>query len=160
MFEQRRCQRAATREDKARAILRLDAANALDDVRSKALERAPFKTFRTVGRDIFSCRVDAVRHRTARRLWPEARPLIVGATAKQQIEPLAILGEDYVPASRGPIGRGPVAVGEVAVVAGDLDHAVQRDMFGDFELSHLSLRVLKSRHQVSTSSVSSARRLR
>src|SRR5437899_7632226 len=106
MFEQRRCQRGATPEDKVRAVLRLDSANALDDVRSKALERAPFKTFRAVGRDIFRCRIDAVRHRTARRLWPVARPNIVGATAKQQIEALAMRGEDFVPASGGPIGRG------------------------------------------------------
>src|SRR5712691_3488649 len=105
MFEQRRCQRGPTREDKVRAVLRLDAANALDDVRSKALERAPFKTFRTVGSDIFCCRIEAVRNRTARRLWPEARPDIVGATAKQQIEALAMRGDDCVPASGGPIGR-------------------------------------------------------
>src|SRR5271156_2395301 len=71
MFEQRRCQRGAAPEDKIRAVLRLDVANALDDVRSKALERAPFKTFRTVGNYIFGCRVETVRHRTARRLWPE-----------------------------------------------------------------------------------------
>src|SRR5437867_7050350 len=151
MFEQRRCQRGATRQDKVRAVLRLDAANALDDVRSKALERAPFKTFRTVGSDIFCCRIEAVRNRTARRLWPETRPDIVSATAKQQIEALAMRGGDCVPASGGPIGRGPVAVGEV-VFAGDLDHAVQRDVFDDFELSHLSLRVVvstpRSRHQV------------
>src|SRR5439155_7005733 len=115
MFEQRRCQRGAAREDKVPAVLRLDAANALDDVRSKALERAPFKTFRTVGSDEFCCRIEAVRHRTARRLWPEARPDIVGATAKQQIEALAIRGEHCVPASGGPVGRGPVAVGEIAV---------------------------------------------
>src|SRR5216117_1948179 len=126
MSEQRRCQRGATREDKVPAVLRLDAANALDDVRSKALERTPFKTFRTVGRDIFFCRIEAVRHRTARRLWPEARTEIVGATAKQQIEACALRGEDCIPASGGPIGRGPVAVGE-AVFAGGLDHAVQRD---------------------------------
>jgi energy-converting hydrogenase Eha subunit B len=50
------------------------------------------KTFRTVGSDIFCCPIKAVRHRTARRLWPEARPEIVGATAKQQIEALAIRG--------------------------------------------------------------------
>src|SRR5213594_4829734 len=97
MFEQRRCQRGATREDKVRAVLRLDATNALDDVRSKALEWAPFKTFRTVGSDEFCCCVEAVRHRTARRLWPEARPDFVGATAKQQIEPLAIRCEDCIP---------------------------------------------------------------
>src|SRR6188474_2465738 len=138
MFEQRRCQRGATREDKVRAVLRLDAANALDDVRSNALERAPFKTFRTVGSDKFCCRIEAVRHRTARRLWPEARPEIVGATAKQQIEALAIRGEHCLPASGRPIGRGPVAVGESAVIGGVLDHAVQRDMFDDLELSHLT----------------------
>src|SRR6516162_4698307 len=136
MFEQRRCQRGATREDKVRAVLRLDAANALDEVRSKPLERAPFKTFRTVGSDIFRCRIEAVRYRTAGRLWPEARPDIVGATAKQQIEALAMRGHDCLPASGGPIGRGPVAVGEIAVFAGDLDHSVQRDVFDDFELSH------------------------
>ena len=136
MFEQRGCQRGATPEDKVRAVLRLDAANALDDVRSKALERAPFKTLRTVGNDIFCCRIEAVRNRTARRLWPEARPHIVGATAKQQIEALALRGDDCVPASGGPIGRGPVAVGEIAVFVGGLDHAVQRDVFDDFELSH------------------------
>src|SRR5258706_11998006 len=110
MFEQRRCQRGATPEDKVRAVLRLDAANALPDVRSKALERAPFKTFRTVGNDIFCCRIEAVRHRTARRFWPEARPDIVGATAKHQIEALALRREDCIPASGGTIGRGPVTV--------------------------------------------------
>src|SRR5262245_38501884 len=141
MFEQRRCQRGATPEDKVRTVLRLDATNALNDVRSKALERAPFKTFRTVGSDIFFCRIEAVRHRTAWRLWPEARPDIVGATAKQQIEALAMRGDDCILTSGGPIGRFPVAVREI-VFAGDLDHAVQRDVFDDFELSHLSLRVL------------------
>src|SRR5437660_10189954 len=98
MFEQRRCQRGATPEDQVRAVLRLNAANALDDVRSKALERAPFKTFRTVGRDIFCCRIEAVRHRTARRLWPEARTDIVGATAKQQLEALALRRNDCISA--------------------------------------------------------------
>src|SRR6266852_6789204 len=136
MFEQRRCQRGATPEDKVRAVLRLDAVNALDDVRSKALERAPFKTFRTVGSDKFCCRIEAVRHRTARRLWPEARPDIVGATAKQQIEALALRGDDCVPARGRSIGRGPVAVGEIAGIGGVLDHAVERDVFDDFELSH------------------------
>src|SRR6266705_1183230 len=139
VFEDCRCQRGATPEDKVRAVLRLDAANARDDVRSKALERAPFKTFRTVGSDKFFCRIEAVRHRTARRLWPVARPDIVGATAKQQIEALALRGDDCVPAGGAPLGRGPVAVGEIAVIGGVLDHAVQRDVFDDFELSHLSL---------------------
>src|SRR5882672_1953684 len=136
MFEQRRCQRGATPKDEVRAVLRLDAANALDDVRPDALGRPPCETFWTVGSDIFSCRIDAVRHRTARRLWPEARPDIVGATAKQQIEPLAMRGEDCISPSRAPIGRGPVAVGEIAAIGGVLNHAVQRDMFHDLDLSH------------------------
>ena len=42
-----------------RAVLRLDAANVLDDVRPKALERAPFKAFRPVGRDVFRRGVEA-----------------------------------------------------------------------------------------------------
>ena len=45
MFEQRRCQRGATREDKVRAVLRLDAANALDDVRSKRPRTGPIQDF-------------------------------------------------------------------------------------------------------------------
>src|ERR1700692_3711300 len=136
MYEQRRCRRGATRKDQVRAVLRLDAANALDDVRPKALERPPFQTFRTVSSDIFCCRIDAVRHRTARSLWPEARPDIVGSTAKQQIEATAIRGENCISASGGPIGRGPVAVGEIAVIGGALNHAVQRDMFHDPDFPH------------------------
>src|SRR5258705_863615 len=138
MFEQRRSQRGASPENKVRAALRLDSANALDDVRSNALERAPFKTLWTVSSDILRCRIEAVRHRTARRLWPVARPEIVGATAKQQIEALALRSEHRIPAGGRPIGRGPVAVGKIIVIGGMLDHAVQRDVFDDFELSHLN----------------------
>ena len=65
---------------------------------------------------IFRCLIEAARLRTARRLRPEARPDVVGATAEQQIEALAIRGEDCISASGGPIGRGPVAVGEIAVI--------------------------------------------
>jgi hypothetical protein len=92
-----------------------------------------------MGSDIFCCRIEAVRYRTARRLWPVARPEIVGATAKQQIEALAMRGHDCIPASGGPIGRGPVAVRETALFAGGLDHAVQRDVFDDLDLSHGAL---------------------
>src|ERR1051325_8169408 len=74
MFEECRWQRRATREDKARTVLRLDAANARDEVRSNPLERAPCKTFRTVGSDVLRRRIEAVRQRIARRLGPEARP--------------------------------------------------------------------------------------
>src|SRR5712691_3102431 len=65
---------------------------------------------------IYFVPIEAVRHRTARRLWPEARPDLVGATAKQQIEVLALRGHDCLQASGGPIGRGPVAVGKIAVI--------------------------------------------
>ncbi len=41
------------------AILRLDAANTRDDVRSKTLGRPACKTFRTMGGDIFRCRIEA-----------------------------------------------------------------------------------------------------
>jgi len=46
VFEQRRCERGAAPEDKVRAILRLNVANALDNVRPNnarpnRLERAP-----------------------------------------------------------------------------------------------------------------------
>jgi hypothetical protein len=101
MFQKRRCQRGATREDKVRSVLRLDAPNALDQVGSKALEGAPCKTLRAVGGDIFCCRIEAVSQRTARRLWPEARLGIVGATAKQQIIARAVGGDDCVAAGGG-----------------------------------------------------------
>src|SRR6266550_89805 len=81
-LEQRRCQRGAAPEDEVRAVQRLDAAKPQDDVRAETLERSPLKTFRTVSSDILPCCIEAVRHRTARRLWPEARPEIVGATTK------------------------------------------------------------------------------
>src|SRR5882724_8891028 len=124
MFEQRRCQCGATPENQVWAVLRLDAANALDNVRAKALERAPFEAFRTMGRDIFPCRIKAVRHRAAWRLWPEPRPDIVGATAQQQIEARSLRCKQCVPAGGGSVGRGPVAVGEIVVIGGMLDHAV------------------------------------
>src|SRR5208282_5884277 len=132
----RRCQRGATPEDEVRPVLRLDAANALDDVRPNALERAPCKTFRAVGNNICCCRIEAVRHGIARRLWPEARPHIVGATTKQQIVALAMRGEECISAGGGPIGRAPVAVGEIVFIRRLLDHAVQGDMFHDPDLSH------------------------
>src|SRR5580698_7756536 len=51
-------------------------------------------------------------------------------------------GEEFIPDRGGPIGHGPLRVGEI-VFAGGLDRAVQRHVFHDFELSHLSLRVLR-----------------
>jgi hypothetical protein len=41
MLEQRRSQRRTAPEDQVRSSLRLDAANAIHDVRSNALEQAP-----------------------------------------------------------------------------------------------------------------------
>src|SRR5262245_64230759 len=88
MLEQRRSQRRAAPEDQVRAVLRLDAANAIHQVRSNSFERAPFQALRPVGYDILRRRIQAVRHRTLRRLRPETRPQIVGSAAKQQIEAL------------------------------------------------------------------------
>jgi len=51
VFEQRRCQRRAAPDDQVRPGLRLDPANALDDVRSKGLDRPPSKTLRPVQPD-------------------------------------------------------------------------------------------------------------
>ena len=78
--------------------------------------------------------------RTARRLRPEARPDIVGAPtpAKQQIEVLAMGREDCISASGAAIGCCLVAVGVIGVFAraANLDYAVRRDVFDDFEFSH------------------------
>src|SRR5690349_7102147 len=48
MFKQRRCQGGAARENEGRAVLRLDAANAGDHVRSNRLDRPPLQTLPTV----------------------------------------------------------------------------------------------------------------
>jgi hypothetical protein len=77
LFEQHRCQRRTAPEDQAWPVHRLDSANALNDVRSKTLERTPFKTVRPVGLYIFRGRIQAVRERTARGLRPKARSDIV-----------------------------------------------------------------------------------
>ena len=58
----------------------------------------------------------------------------VAESPSKKIEALAMRGEDGISASGGPIGRCPVAVGEIAVIGRVLDHAVQRDVFDDFEL--------------------------
>src|SRR5437764_9585103 len=121
MLEHRRRQRGTAREDEVRTVRRLDAANALDDVRSNALEWTPLETFRTVRDDVLRRRVEAVRERTARRLRPEPRPHVVGATAEQQIEALAMRGEHRISTGRSPIARGPVDVGET-IFARRLDH--------------------------------------
>src|SRR6185312_500368 len=49
-------------------------------------------------------------------------------------------GENCVPASLGAIGRGPVGVREIRIVAGNLNHAVERHVLDDLECSHVSLR--------------------
>jgi len=72
LFEQHRCQRRTAPEDQAWPVHRLDSVNALNDVRSKTLERTPLKTVRPVGRYIFRGRIQTVRERTARGLRPEA----------------------------------------------------------------------------------------
>jgi hypothetical protein len=68
------------------------------------------------------------------------RPDIVSAPAEQEIEGLAMRRKYRL--SRGGIAirRCPSAVWVVAIfvrAAGSLDHSVERNMFDDFELSHL-----------------------
>src|SRR4051794_28439478 len=116
MLEQRRSQSGAAGEDKVPAALRLDAPNAFNEIRTNTLEWSPFKTLRTVGRDKFCGRIEPIPHRAARRLGPVFRPEIVGATAKQQVEALAVSGEYCIPASGSPIRRGPVAVRKAVVI--------------------------------------------
>lgn len=76
----------------------------LGEVRPNALERAPFQAFGPVGHDVFLRRVETVSHGTARRLRPEGRKAIVGASAKKQIKLLAIPRQECFSASGGPIG--------------------------------------------------------
>src|SRR5208282_1199734 len=104
-----------------------------------SVERAPFQAFWPVGHHVFLRGVEAIRHRTARCLRPEARKTIVGAPAQQQIELLAIPRKQHLSASRGAIWRRPVTVGKIILIGGGLDHAVQRDVFENSELSHCGL---------------------
>jgi hypothetical protein len=76
-----------------------------------------------------------VHHRTTRRFWQEARPDIVGATTKQQIEAFTMRGEDCIAARGDLVGRGPVAGAKLAVIRRVRDYAPQRYMFPDSELS-------------------------
>ena len=143
MFEQHRGQRRTTPDDQVRPglCLCLDAANALDDVRSKILDRPLFKTLRPVGRDVFRRRIYAVRHRTPRGFRPEAAPDIVGSTAKQQIESVALGRDNGFSSSRVVMRHRPSAVLEAATgiflwAARRLNHAVERDMLEDPDRSH------------------------
>jgi hypothetical protein len=56
----------------------------------------------------------AVHSALGRRPWPDEPAGFGIATAKQQIEALAIGGEDCISASGGAIGRGPVASPQIA----------------------------------------------
>ena len=85
--------------------------------------------------DTLGCSIEGICHRTAWRLGPETRPYIVGAPAKQHIEVGAMRREKRMPPSETSMGRGPVGLREI-IFAGGLDHAVQRDVFHDRELSH------------------------
>src|SRR6185437_1589061 len=129
-------------DDQARAVGRLDAADAVDEVRAEGFEGAPVKSVGTVGGDEFRRGVEAVGQRTARGLGPETGPDVVGVPTEEEIEGLAMRGEDHLSCGGIAIGAGPSAVGVIAVfvgAAGSLDHAVQRNMFDDFELPHFEL---------------------
>jgi hypothetical protein len=86
------------------------SSNARDDVRSEALDRAPFETLRTVGCNVLRRRVEAVGHRTPRRRRPET---------------LALRGENGISAGEGAIGHGPVSVRKIIVIGGVLDHPIE-----------------------------------
>ena len=115
----------------------LDAANALDDVRAKALERTPFKSVRPVSRDIFRGRIQVVRERTARGLRARSPTRYRGCVGRATDRRAR-----YAP--RGPLFPGGIAIRQrpsavwiIAILiraAGSLDHAVQRDMFDDFRI--------------------------
>ena len=82
--------------------------------------------------------VQALRKRTARDLGPEAGPKIVGAAAQQQIEAAALVLGDGLRPGRRAIRCHPAAMRVVAVFAASAgrDHAVQRDVCEDPDLSH------------------------
>ena len=65
----------------------------------------------------------------------ERRSARVGAGRCRE-EPSGACGHRFEPMRRCPIGRGPVAVGKAVIIGGVLDHAVQREVFDDLELSH------------------------
>lgn len=96
---------------------------------------------RPVGDDEFLCGVQAVRQRIAFGVRPIAGPDIVGAAAQQQIEGLAVRGEDRLADGWIAMRDGPAAVGIVAVFVGaatSLDHAIERHVFEDFDFAHMA----------------------
>src|SRR5262249_58049142 len=109
------------------------------DVGAEVANRTPFEALRPMGRDIFRRCVQTVRYRTVPGFRPEAGPKIVGTATKQQIEALTLyLGDGRRP-GRSSVGCRPSAMGVVAVCvrSAGRDHAVQRDMCEDSDLSHL-----------------------
>ena len=92
-----------------------------------------------IGRDIFRRRVQTVRHRTLRGLRPKSAEDVIGPAAEEQIEGFALSRDDGLSRSLVVTRRRPSAVGTVAVFVrstGSLDHAVQRDVLDDLDLSH------------------------
>src|SRR5205807_7677545 len=81
-----------------------------------------------------------VRYRTVLGLRPVAGEDIVGAAAKQQIEAPALRRDDSLSNGRIEIRHRPSAMRVVVAAfvpsAGRLDHAVQRDLFDDPDVSH------------------------
>ena len=90
-----------------------------------------------MGRDVFRRCVQTVRHRIILGR-PIAGKDIVGATAQQQIESVALSRDDCLPSSVIMMRHRPSAVAIVVFVrpTGPLDHAVQRDVFDDSDRSH------------------------
>ena len=88
--------------------------------------------------DVFCRSVYRVRHCAFRGGRPKAAPDVVGSAAQQQIEIVAVSRDDGRSHLGVVVRRGPATVTVVIFLrtAGALNHAVQRDMFDDPNLSH------------------------
>src|SRR5262249_21681891 len=118
LLEQRGRQRRASTNEQIRAVLRSEAPNSLHDVRAKVLDWAPFEAIRPVRCDVFRRRVQVVREWAALHLRPEARPEIVGAAAKEQIEVFPLCLGPRLCSSRCSIRCRPPTARGVAVFFG------------------------------------------
>src|SRR3954467_15085330 len=112
------------------------------------LDGTPSEAVRPVGGDVFRGRVQTVPDRMALDFRPVAGPDIVGPAAKQQIEAPALRSDYGVCDGRVEIPHRPSAMRVVAVFvpsAGRLDHAVERDLLDDPDLSHLMFHGISNR---------------
>ena len=134
MLDQHGRQGRTSPDDQVRAVLRLNAANALHNVLAEILDRPPFETVRPVGRDILRRGVQTIRHRIVCDLWPVVTPYIVGMATKQQIEGAAMSSTDSFSYGRIGMWRGPTTIFVVSIFtpsARRLDDTVNGNVFDD-----------------------------